>query len=64
MLARSLAERALALIRVPSVIGHEQALANEVEAWALRRFERADVSNQIVECDGDVGVRFAVNRFE
>ncbi len=42
-LARSLAERALGLIRVPSVIGHEQALANEVEAWALKRFERADV---------------------
>ncbi|MFO0597971.1 MAG: succinyl-diaminopimelate desuccinylase [Myxococcaceae bacterium] len=30
----TLAERALELVRLPSVIGHEQAIADHVEAWA------------------------------
>jgi succinyl-diaminopimelate desuccinylase len=38
MNATQLAERALALIRIPSVIGDERALCDTVEAWALRRF--------------------------
>lgn len=37
--ADSLAQRALALCRVASPIGHEQALADDVEAWAKRHFE-------------------------
>ncbi|MEW5743135.1 MAG: succinyl-diaminopimelate desuccinylase [Myxococcota bacterium] len=36
--AASLAERALELLRIPSVIGNEAALANHVEAWARTRF--------------------------
>lgn len=42
-LADSLAQRALALVRIPSVIGNERALADEVEAWARRRFAAQDV---------------------
>jgi succinyl-diaminopimelate desuccinylase len=38
MNAMQLAERALALIRIPSVIGDERALCDAVEAWAQRRF--------------------------
>jgi succinyl-diaminopimelate desuccinylase len=34
----SLAERALALVKVPSVIGNEQAIADLVEQWARSRF--------------------------
>jgi succinyl-diaminopimelate desuccinylase len=36
--AEALAERTLALCRIPSVIGDEQALADHVEAWARARF--------------------------
>lgn len=42
-LADSLAQRALGLVRIPSVIGNERALADEVEAWARRRFRAQDV---------------------
>jgi succinyl-diaminopimelate desuccinylase len=38
--APSLAERALELLRIPSVIGDERAIADHVEAWAVRRFGR------------------------
>ena len=38
-----LAERALELLRIPSVIGHEQALADFVEAWARKQFPPAHV---------------------
>lgn len=39
----TLAERALELIRIPSVIGGEQALADHVEAWARRHFAAGEV---------------------
>ncbi len=38
-----LAQRALELIKVPSVIGDERALADLVEAWALRHFPKDQV---------------------
>jgi succinyl-diaminopimelate desuccinylase len=38
-----LAERALELIRVPSVIGHEGPLADLVEAWARAHYSPAEV---------------------
>lgn len=38
-----LKERALELVRIPSVIGHEAALADHVEAWAKGRFPPEDV---------------------
>lgn len=41
--AAALAERALGLLRIPSVIGDERALADHVEAWALSRFPREQV---------------------
>ncbi|MCC6336575.1 MAG: succinyl-diaminopimelate desuccinylase [Myxococcales bacterium] len=41
--AAALAQRALALLAIPSVIGHEEALANHVEAWANARFPREQV---------------------
>jgi succinyl-diaminopimelate desuccinylase len=37
-LGRELAERTLELCRIPSVIGHEGALADHVERWAQRHF--------------------------
>ena len=39
----TLAERALALIRVPSVIGDEKAIADLVEAWAQTHYAREDI---------------------
>lgn len=42
-LALSLAERALELIRLPSVIGNERAIADHVEAWAKGRFGASGV---------------------
>jgi succinyl-diaminopimelate desuccinylase len=39
----TLAERALELIRIPSVIGDERALADHLEAWALRHFAPDEV---------------------
>ncbi|MDP3505693.1 MAG: succinyl-diaminopimelate desuccinylase [Myxococcales bacterium] len=42
-LSLRLAQRALELIRVPSVIGNERALADLVEAWATTRFGAAGV---------------------
>jgi succinyl-diaminopimelate desuccinylase len=42
-LALRLGQRALDLIRVPSVIGNERALADLVESWAITRFGRAAV---------------------
>lgn len=42
--AAALAERALGLVRIPSVIGDERALADHVEAWALGRFPREQVT--------------------
>jgi succinyl-diaminopimelate desuccinylase len=41
--AQALAQRALELVRIPSVIGGEQAIADHVEAWALTRFPREQV---------------------
>lgn len=38
-----LGERALELLRIPSVIGQEQALADHVEAWARGRFAAEDI---------------------
>lgn len=38
-----LADRALELVRVPSVIGDEAALAELVEAWARARFDAASI---------------------
>ncbi|MBE2250812.1 MAG: succinyl-diaminopimelate desuccinylase [Myxococcus sp.] len=42
-LSLALAERALTLIKVPSVIGDERALADLVDAWARARFGAAGV---------------------
>lgn len=39
----TLAERALSLVQVPSVIGHEGAIADLVEAWARRHYPPSDV---------------------
>lgn len=39
----TLAERALELVRIPSVIGDERALADHVEAWARRHFAPREV---------------------
>ncbi len=39
----TLAERALELLRIPSVIGHEAALADFVETWARRHFPPDEV---------------------
>lgn len=39
----SLGERALELVRIPSVIGGEQALADHVEAWARRHFAAGEI---------------------
>ncbi|MFZ5444826.1 MAG: succinyl-diaminopimelate desuccinylase [Myxococcota bacterium] len=39
----SLAERALELIRISSVIGDEQAIADHVEAWARRHFAPGEI---------------------
>jgi hypothetical protein len=41
--AQDLAQRALELVRIPSVIGSEVALADYVEAWAQRRFPKEQV---------------------
>lgn len=41
--AGALAERALALVAIPSVIGNERALADHVESWAWTRFPREQV---------------------
>lgn len=41
--AAALAERALGLVRIPSVIGDERALADHVESWALGRFPASEV---------------------
>jgi succinyl-diaminopimelate desuccinylase len=38
-----LGERALELVRIPSVIGHEAALADRVEAWARAHFPADEV---------------------
>lgn len=43
MKAEALAERALELVRIASVIGNEKALADEVEAWGRAHFDAADV---------------------
>ncbi|MBN1206063.1 MAG: succinyl-diaminopimelate desuccinylase [Myxococcaceae bacterium] len=42
-LAARLAQSTLALCRIPSPIGHEGPLADEVERWALERFRREEV---------------------
>ncbi len=42
-LAQRLAQRALELVRIPSAIGEEQALADHVEAWARARFPAPQV---------------------
>jgi succinyl-diaminopimelate desuccinylase len=42
--AEALAARALALVQVPSVIGHEAALADHVEAWARQHFAPGDIT--------------------
>lgn len=39
----TLAERALGLVQVPSVIGHEGAIADLVEAWARRYYPPDDI---------------------
>jgi len=39
----SLATRALELIRIPSVIGEERALADEVERWARQHFTAEEI---------------------
>lgn len=39
----ALAQRALALCQIPSVITHEKAIADHVEAWALSKFPRSQV---------------------
>lgn len=41
--ARELGDLALRLLRISSPTGHEEALADCVEAWALRHFSRAEV---------------------
>jgi succinyl-diaminopimelate desuccinylase len=38
-----LSERALELVKIPSVIGHEAALADFVEAWAKRHYPPSDI---------------------
>lgn len=43
MIADVLAQRALELIRIPSVIGDERALCDVVERWAVGRFGQAGV---------------------
>ena len=42
-MSQALAVRALELLRVPSVIGDEKALADHIEAWARARFSDAEV---------------------
>lgn len=39
----SLAERALELVKLPSVIGHEAAIADHVEAWAKKHYAPAEL---------------------
>ena len=39
----TLAERALELVRISSVIGDERGIADHVETWARRHFEQAEV---------------------
>ncbi len=49
--AAALGQRALELVSVPSVIGHEQALADHFETWARAHFAPGDVlrvSNSLV----------------
>ncbi len=43
MTPETLAARALELVRIPSVIGDERALADHVEAWARRHFAVTEV---------------------
>src|SRR5258707_2384369 len=42
-IAETLAGRALDLCRIPSPIGQERAIADHVEAWALRHYPREQV---------------------
>ncbi len=42
-IAETLAGRALELCRIPSPIGQERAIADHVEAWALRHYPREQV---------------------
>jgi len=49
----NLGQRALELVQVPSVIGHEAALADFVEAWARRHFRDDEVVRENVRCLGD-----------
>ncbi len=42
-ISERLAERALELVRISSVIGGERAIADHLEAWALRHFAPAEI---------------------
>src|SRR5713101_8026692 len=42
-IAETLAGRALELCRIPSPIGQERAIADHIEAWALRHYPREQV---------------------
>ncbi len=42
-MSAALAQRALELVRVPSVIGGEKALADLIEAWARARFAASEI---------------------
>jgi len=57
-LAEALAQRAQALCAIPSPVGEEKAICDEVEAWARRHFRHVHriLNSLVVRVDGDVAV--------